>query len=149
MNVVTNRESFESLSTNVKMITESNCLLNGVEGPCNVNGIDTMPSEGVEIHGAYYNVGEFQLKFGGNIGSSKVEIEYTREDAWNAKCDVELLKNGVVIDSVPENQGDSKGDRTKSTVMVSDGDVLTLREGADRTICGVHIYGIKTECGTF
>ena len=56
------------------------------------------------------------------------------------------MKNGIAIASVPDNQGDSKGDRTKSIAMVSDGDILTLREGGDGSVCGVHIYGLKIVC---
>ena len=147
---MTNRESYEILSTNVKMITEANCLLNGVKVPCVRNGdlYVGWPSAGFEVHGDQANIGEFELKFGGKIGSPIVEIEFTREDQWDANCDVELLKNGIVIESVPDNQGDSKGDRTKSITMVSDGDVLTLREGGDGTVCGVHIYGLKTRCNS-
>ena len=145
---MTSKDSYEMLSSNLKMITEANCLLNGLKVPCITSGDFTAgwPSAGFEIHGNNVNIGEFEMKFGGKIGPSAVEIEFTRENEWDANCDVELLKNGIVIASVPDNEGDSKGSRTKSITMVSDGDILTLREGGDGSVCGVHIYGLKIGC---
>ena len=123
-------------------------MLNGLKVPCITNGDFSAgkTSAGFEIHGNMANIGEFEIKFGGKIGPSAVEIEFTRENEWDANCDVELLKNGIFIASVPDNEGDSKGSRTKSMAMVSDGDILTLREGGDGSICGVHIYGLKIGC---
>ena len=145
--VVTDKESYESLSTNVKMISEANCLLNGAKVECVRNGdFLTWASAGFAILGNNANVGELELKFSGRIGITRVEMEYTREDQWDQTCNVELLKNGNIIDRVPDNQGDSKNDRRKSITAVRSGDVLTLREGGDGSICGVHIYGLKVSC---
>ena len=145
---VSDRDSFESLPSNVKMISEAYCLLNGEKVECVRNGdfLTWTSTHGFSILGDNANVGAFELKFNGRIGTSTVEIEYTREDQWDATCNVELLKNGKVIASVPDNQGDSKNDRTKSITQVADGDVLTLREGGDGSTCGVHIYGLKISC---
>ena len=145
---MTNKDSYEMLATKLKMITEANCLLNGLKVPCIGNGDFNagMTSAGFQIHGSGANIGEFELKLGGKIGPTAVEIEFTREDQWDANCDVELLKNRIVIARVPDNEGDSKGSRTKSMTMVSDGDILTLREGGDGSVCGVHIYGLKIGC---
>ena len=76
-----------------------------------------------------------------------VSVEYTREDAWNPNCQVDLLKNGAVISSVPSGEGDSKNDRTKTETTVKSGDILSVREGADGSVCGVHLYKIETGCG--
>ena len=96
--VVTNKDSYEVLATKLKMITEANCLLNGLKVPCIGNGDLNagMTSAGFQIHGRGANIGEFELKLGGKIGPTAVEIEFTREDQWDANCDVELLKNGIV-----------------------------------------------------
>ena len=151
--VVTDNESFVRLSSNVKMISEANCYMNGVKVACATNGdFKTsvnwahMPSTGFAVLGANENVGALEMKFSGEVGSSMVEIEYTREDQWDKNCAVELLKNGIVIDSVPNNQGASKHDRTKTMTQIINGDTLTLREGGDGSICGVHIYEIKIHC---
>ena len=131
------------------MISEANCYLNGLKVACSTSSsrdFQTWASTGFAIFGNNENVGALELKFDGEIGSSTVEIEYTREDQWDKSCDVELLKNGKVIDSVPDNQGDSRNDRTKSSTPIVTGDTLTLREGGDGSICGVHIYEIKIHC---
>ena len=144
---VTDKDSYEALSTDVQIVTEAYCMLDGAKVNClGTKHLDKMPSEGFEIHGAGSRVGAFELKFGGIIGSANVEIEFTRENAWDPTCPVELLKNGIIIESVPDNQGDSNGDRTQTIATVFDDDVLTLREGADGSVCGVHIYGLKIVC---
>ena len=129
------------------MISEASCYLNGLKVACSTSGdFKTWASTGFAILGNNANVGALELKFSGEIGSSIVEMEYTREDQWDKTCDVELLKNGKAIDSVPTNQGDSRNDRTKSKTQIVTGDTLTLREGGDGSICGVHIYSIKIQC---
>lgn len=135
------------------MISEANCYMNGVKVACATNGdFKTsvnwahMPSTGFAVLGANENVGALEMKFSGEVGSSMVEIEYTREDQWDKNCAVELLKNGIVIDSVPNNQGASKHDRTKTITQIINGDILTLREGGDGSICGVHIYKLNIYC---
>ena len=147
--IITDQRSFENLPSNVRMISEANCYLNGLKRACSFSptrDFKTISSTGFGILGNNENVGALELKFNGEIGSSIVEIDYTREDAWDKTCDVELLKNGKVIDSVPNNQGSSRNDRTKSKVHIVTGDNLILREGADGSTCGVHIYGIKVHC---
>ena len=131
-------DAFKELASNVPEISEVHCVLDLVRGPC--SRFDTMPSDGIEIHGPYKKVGALELVF---ANSATVEVEYAREDAWNKNCDVELLKNDEVIGSVVKGEGDSKKDRTTTRTRVNSGESLILREGADATICGVHIYSVK------
>ena len=141
---VTNQASYEALPSTTSLISEARCAQDGVEKACNAKDeIDNMPSDGFEIHGSGETVGDFELVF---AGSATVEVEYTREGTWNKNCDVEMLKNEVTVGSVPLGESNKDNDRTKTTTTVVNGDILALREGTDKTACGVHIYSVKITC---
>ena len=61
------KESFENLSSDVNMISEANCLMNGIKVACATNGdfktsdeFQYMSSSGFSILGANANVGDYR-----------------------------------------------------------------------------------------
>ena len=114
---------------------------------CSSDGpIDHSPSDGFEVHGPYSDVGAMEIKFAIN---AMISVDYTRLHCslCDSSCPVELLKNGVVVGRVPNGENDLQNGRTRTRIVVKEGDTLTFREGADGSTCGVHLYRIEISCG--
>jgi len=137
--------NFLSLPSTTDLISETYCVLDGTKKSGCSGLTSDQSSEGIEIHGGWSSIGSLDVKFA-TSETLTVSVEYTREDTWNKNCPVDLLKNGEVISSVPAGEGDSKNDRTKTETTIQNGDVLSVREGVDGSICGVHLYKIEIPC---